>query len=182
MKSLRLLVTKQCNRHCAGCCNKDWDLDNLPVVKSFKGFDEIILTGGEPSLQRRLLLRIILRIRLENPTAKIIIYTADVNFLTHYIMTYVDGITLTLHDKHDSKLLELFETFRKDLRSQVTFTDLPDTRYYIGSLNLKKTLRLNVFKGVKIPKLYNNWVIQKDMIWIKDCPLPKNEIFMRYEE
>jgi molybdenum cofactor biosynthesis enzyme MoaA len=44
MKKLRLLVTSECNRSCSGCCNKEWDLDKLPVCESYKDYDEIYLT------------------------------------------------------------------------------------------------------------------------------------------
>ena len=48
----------------------------------------------------------------------------------------------------------------------------------------KRSLRLNIFKNVKLP---NNldlryWNTKLNMEWIKDCPLPKNETFMRTEK
>ena len=48
-KTLRLLLFEDCNRNCKKCCNKQWDLKLLPEVGSFKDWDEIILTGGEPA-------------------------------------------------------------------------------------------------------------------------------------
>ena len=104
MKELRLLLFKDCNRKCKGCCNKDWDLDNLPVCKSFKDYKTIMLTGGEPMLNPKLVEETIMAIRRINKTAKIIMYTAKVD---HYNILYIckllDGLTLTLHKQSDVK-------------------------------------------------------------------------------
>jgi hypothetical protein len=43
----------------------------------------------------------------------------------------------------------------------------------------KKSLRLNVFKGVSVPKTWSNWIVKKNMVWIKNCPLPEDEVFMK---
>ena len=162
MKKLRLLVTKECNRKCNGCCNKDWDLDNLPVCTDYSLYDEIIITGGEPTLRNDLVF-IITEIKKVNPTAKILMYTANCKysvFLSALVMLYLDGITVTLHTK-------------RDLRSFVEFeTGLPKNN---------KSLRLNVFKGVPVPALKHNWIVKSNITWIKNCPLPEDEVFMRYE-
>ena len=47
---LRLLVTEECNRHCPGCCNNNWDLKSLSVCKSYRDYEQILITGGEPLL------------------------------------------------------------------------------------------------------------------------------------
>ena len=41
MKKLRLLVTKNCDRSCPGCCNKDWNLDKLPNATHLN-YDEMV--------------------------------------------------------------------------------------------------------------------------------------------
>jgi len=48
MKKLRFLLWEDCNKQCSGCCNKQFDLDNLLKVSSteFQSYDEIELTGG----------------------------------------------------------------------------------------------------------------------------------------
>lgn len=62
MRKLRLLFTKDCNRDCPGCCNKDWDLDHLPVCADFKPYDLVMITGGEPMLYPERLLKLIRKI------------------------------------------------------------------------------------------------------------------------
>ena len=194
--TLRLLITDFCEKKCPGCCNKDWDLKNLPIAESYEGYEEILLTGGEPTLKVKLLFDTIIKIRKENPVAKIIVYTSNVFSLFQDWVNFVDGITLTLHDKRDFDLLRcvelsqikhnhsLFDTFIKP-----RFYNDPTSGYYtsngirynVNYITKRKSLRLNVFKGISVPKLYNknNWQVKKNIKWIKDCPLPKNEEFKR---
>lgn len=165
MKSLRLLLLKECNRSCAGCCNKEWDLDALPICQSFQGYDEIILTGGEPFLKPELILSTILKIKLENPIAKIFVYTAKTDTENKYlinILDLIDGLTVTLHEQEDVKDFCFFTGWiRKNNFSHLS-------------------LRLNIFKGVKINSFWKlGWKVKDNIEWIKNCPLPKNEVFMR---
>ena len=107
---LRLLVTRKCNRSCEGCCNKYWDLSALPVATNYVGYDEILLTGGEPMLDPLKLLGIIGKIKEENKTAKIYLYTAKVDDLesSFYVLSNIDGICVTLHEQKDVSLFYKF--------------------------------------------------------------------------
>lgn len=173
MKKLRLLFTQDCNRNCKGCCNKEWNLNNLPSVDSFD-YNEILITGGEPLLYPERLIGYIKAIRAIS-TAKIYVYTAmtvvEKTFKPFYdILKYVDGITLTLHNQKDSN------NFNHVLYS-MQFDEW--TQSHIQD----KSLRLNVFKGVTVSTIFDNalsmWKIKYDMEWIKNCPLPKDEEFKR---
>lgn len=184
MKKLRLLITDKCNRSCPGCCNKEWDLNKLPVCTSFKGYDEIMLTGGEPGIKVKLLLDTIKLVRKENNKAKIYLYTAFHKVLLHFdIISRLDGITFTLHEKKDADLFEVIELSQKRLNRSAYETKIVEHQGITGVITMystsKKSLRLNIFKGVRVPKLYNNWEVKKGIEWIKNCPLPKDEIFMR---
>jgi hypothetical protein len=48
------------------------------------------------------------------------------------------------------------------------------------------SLRLHIFEGIDISKLddidLKNWKIKKNIKWIKNCPLPQDEVFMRLKE
>jgi hypothetical protein len=161
MKKLRLLVTEYCPRKCPSCCNKDWDLGALPVVSSFKGYESIMLTGGEPmELPLETLLDIFQRIRRDNPGAKIYVYSAALHRTDRMvcIAAYVDGFTVTLHEKEDGSLFEYMER------------TLPLFRHL--------SLRLNVFRGVPY-KASPRWIVKDNMVWQKNCPLPQDETFMR---
>jgi len=157
---LRLLLFEKCNRNCPGCCNKDWNLKDLPIVESYKKYDEILLTGGEPLLNPVLIGQTVQDIKNQNRNAKIFLYTAKVDELNDitYVMRWVDGVTITLHDQSDVKPFKEFNNFIQLLKS---YPDL-------------FSLRLNIFKGIDVSDVdLSLWKVKKDKEWIKDCPLPK---------
>ncbi len=163
MKKLRLLLFEECNRNCNGCCNKDWDLSKLPIVESYRGYDEIILTGGEPMLHPMFVMTTIGQILLET-TAPIYLYTAKVDDIkeTRKIIRYTDGVCVTLHEQRDV----------------VPFIQL--NKSLIESPILGKSFRLNIFRGINIEKENTyEWKVKDNIEWIKDCPLPEGEVFMR---
>lgn len=165
MKKLRLLITKKCNKSCKGCCNKEWDLDNLPVVDSYKDYDEIMLTGGEPMLEQADVLETIMNIRKQNTKAKIYIYTAQ-PIIPTYILKNIDGLTVTLHEEQDVK----------------SFIHLD---YILTQGKYKNlSLRLNIFGNIplKPDSFFPLWKIRRNMKWIENCPLPIDEIFMKLKK
>ena len=168
--TLRLILFGRCNRNCEGCCNKDFDIDKLPVPESFDGYKQVILTGGEPMLKPILINMIVKDIKREAPETKIILYTAKVDdyVIVEYLLNYLNGITVTLHEQDDVHDLIKLSSYLKEFG-----TDLND-----------KTLRLNIFEGIELPlenvdEIEKMWQIKKDIKWIKNCPLPSNEVLMR---
>jgi len=162
MKKLRLLLFEDCNRDCDGCCNKDWDLEHLPIENDFSGYDEILLTGGEPMLDWRYVMKVAHKIKAESD-AKIYVYTAKVDVLCDVIIVldYVDGITVTIHD----------------------YIDIPPFLALNGYLRCNfrkgKSFRLNIFRGIDFKYDEGIWVVKDNIDWIKDCPLPDNETLAR---
>lgn len=168
MKKLRLLLFDDCDRDCAGCCNKQWDLDKVPLVESYVGYDEVMITGGEPMLAPMMVITTALSVRRENPTCKILLYTAkskraeDILAVLHVL----DGLTLTLHEPYDVK----------------NFLRLNDYLCMMRPVFKGMSFRLNVFKGVHVDPHHMDlsmWVVKDNMEWIENCPLPENETFMR---
>ena len=166
MKTLRLLVTKECNKGCSYCCNKQYDLDNLPIADTFKSYDEIIITGGEPTLFPSQLLHLIYDINMKNPSCKIIVYTTDILLIRsvlkfHKTESLINGITLSIHDRSD---LEKFEFYWLD------YDDLGE------SLDL----RVNVFSHVIVPfEFMPPWKAKENIKPLINCPIPANEEFKR---
>jgi len=160
MKTLRLLLFAACDRSCPGCCNNDWDLKALPVCDSFAGYDEIILTGGEPMLRQALVYGVAVAAHAETPDARVYVYTAMPEGLTDAVLSVVDGVTPTLPGEAD---VERFQNMLVDMGS------MPD-----------KSLRLNVFAEVDLVDTWlGEWQIKSGIEWIEDCPLPEHETFMR---
>ncbi len=157
---LRLFLFSECNRNCQGCCNKDWDLDNLRGCFSYKGFSEIMLTGGEPMLYPNVVRQAIRDIRNQT-TAPIYLYTTKTNNQVELIkiLNIINGITITLHNQKD---VEPFLYFVQQ----------------IG--NIDKSLRVNIFKDINIGEIPKEWKVKNNIIWIKDCPLPAEEVFLKY--
>lgn len=154
MRILRLLLLSACNRACPGCCNKQWDIATLPVVRDFRGYNMVILTGGEPMLNPSLVVGVTHHIRCQT-TAPIILYTAKPEGLP-LVMPYLDGVTVTLHEQADV----------------APFLALP---------KLHGSLRVNVFAGVEVGDV-PGWQAKRNIEWIEDCPLPKDEVFMRLSD
>jgi len=164
--NLRLLLHEHCNKDCPMCVNKDWDLDALEKEEDYSSYDMILMTGGEPMLYPYRVIKAVERIR-EQTDCPIIMYTAFVDKIPDVlsVLEVVDGITVTLHEQKDMLAL-------RQLDRVLDF--IPQYQ--------DKSFRLNVFKGIWIPKdqLEDRWKIQDDMVWIKNCPLPKNEVFKKY--
>lgn len=169
MKKLRLLLFEKCNRNCPGCCNNDWDLKSLPVltiVHDVKKYDEVLLTGGEPMLEPLTVINTILSIRRYNRKCKIFLYTAKVDNIEDVkaVMNHVDGLTITLHEQKDIGPFLLLNSFL----------------LMAGVKRHEKSFRLNIFKSVDVEDGidFSLWKI-KYTEWIKNCPLPKGEVFYR---
>ena len=171
--TIRLLVTEKCNRSCSGCCNKDHDLQALPVFdasylkKHKKDIKTIIVTGGEPLLFQNQLSNFFLNF-LDYKDLKFILYTA---FVKEYhkkigIMSFLDGLTLTFHEQ-------------KDVEDSVEFLE----RILLSGF--KKSFRLNVFENIDISMVQSylkEWDVRTGYKWVQNCPVPDNEIFMRLDK
>lgn len=168
MKKLRLLLREECDRSCKGCCNKDWSLSDLPIATDFRGYDLIMLTGGEPMLDAKHVIDTANRIRDVNFTTEIVLYTAKTNRPLELIglLVFLDGVTITLHEQKDVKLFDEFNQLYMN-------TGIP---------YCPRNHRLNVFCGVDISGIdTEGWQVKKDIEWIKNCPLPEDEQFLRLQ-
>lgn len=171
MDTIRLVVTKNYNRSCSGCCNKDYDIDSLPVFdadyfkKHKKEIKTIIITGGEPLLYQKKLSQLMINF-LEYKDVRFILYTAYVKdyFKDIRILSFFDGITLTFHEQSD-------------------ISDAMEFLFKIKQYNMKnKTFWLKVFEGINLSEIHDlldNWKVKTGYKWIPECPVPKNEILMR---
>lgn len=176
---LRLIVTDQCHNNCPLCCNRQFNMDEVPVVSRWD-YDEICITGGEPiSVNKKFhqLVELIDGIRAVwkgmGHSGKIYIYTstrrADLLFK---VLPHVDGIVYTIHNAHESYTLQHF-IYRCN-----RYTKDP------------KSFRLNYFKGeekflpsdpVVARHLRTHWKM-KQLEWIPDCPVPEGEEFRRIKK
>ena len=160
VKKLRLLLWEECNRTCPYCVNQQWDLSALPKCRDFNGFDEVMLTGGEPMLHPERVLDVIRYIR-KTVLAKIYVYTANVYdpLMALQVLAAADGITVTLHEPCDVSPFQLF--------AQATET-------------FDRSKRVVVGPDVFLPSIPVGWLEKRIEKFVLDCPLPQGEIFRRW--
>lgn len=177
MNALRILFTEDCFRLCENCVNEQWDLEQLPKLVNplykkqnhfLQQFDEIIITGGEPLLYPDQLIETILEIRNQSPYSKILLYSAwdGEEDLFMPIFECIDGLTYTIHEK-------------KDVDCFLEIANL----YYHRFKDYNLSLRVNIFSDVHLPEnekeLYQFWSIRHGKTFLENCPLPKNETFVK---
>lgn len=161
----RLLVSYRCPKNCSGCCNKNKNFNGAPpeIIKNYK-YKEIYITGGEPMLFPKKLIVLIKEIMKSK--AKIFLYTATYDEATLLrILPFLDGITITLHDKDDYKM---FNAVRH------VFDLYPDKSYRLNIFYDAVNTRLNIGH---LPNF--NISFKK---WIKNAPIPDGEEFVRLKE
>jgi molybdenum cofactor biosynthesis enzyme MoaA len=116
MRKARVLVTKECNRDCDGCCNKSDNLMGTMQSIDFNGlisqqFDEIIITGGEPLLLADKLLKFLKEINFKIHFKHIYLYSAL--FVPKYYksllnLELIGGLHFTVHyEATDKDIVDL---------------------------------------------------------------------------
>ena len=130
-KVIHLMVTSLCNRNCNHCCNKQYDLNNIPYVtdSELKDAEVLCLTGGEPFL-------------FTNPCAiseyykkmypnikKVYVYTNATELGSWISMNdklySIDGVNVSIKNLHDRHVFDAI------LANNYWINDLTDNRLYI---------------------------------------------------
>lgn len=130
-KVIHLMITSLCDRNCKFCCNKQYNLNDIPYVTDaeLKKAEVLCLTGGEPFL-------------FSNPSAiaeyykrkysnikKVYVYT-NAHELAMWIAKYgvidsIDGVNISIKTKED---LRAYETI---LANIYCINKLDSNRLYI---------------------------------------------------
>lgn len=104
---IHLMVTSLCNRNCAHCCNKQYDLNDIPYVTDdeLKNCHTLCLTGGEPFLYSNPS-EIARHYKLKYPNIKnVYVYTNADELLECLkekdILAYIDGVNVSIKTKMD---------------------------------------------------------------------------------
>lgn len=176
-KKLRLVVTDYCHNQCPMCCNKLYDITQLPVVDRWD-YDEVMITGGEPSMFSNKVRELVESIRVLDAASgknrKIYMYTAVYHStFVAYLLDCLDGIVASPHNQRDvTQFVELVK--------QIEWAESSSLHDYTG-----KSFRLNLFPEVKKllpPDLdLSKWQI-KDMEWLDECPIPDGEDLRRIDK
>jgi len=120
--NIHLLVTDKCDRNCPFCCNKQYDLDAIPVVSDdeMKIAKRIFLTGGEPFSYTDPCK--IARSIKEKYNVEIYVYT-NAEPLEKYLLTNdlygIDGLTISIKSKDDERSFERIKHNIDPLKNRV---------------------------------------------------------------
>jgi len=166
-RTARLIVTEACPRSCSYCCNKQ--PAGITTAKrcrlgefSAKGFDEIVITGGEPMLFPERVKKIIDHCNL--PTY---LYTAFYNESCWDMMRqgYFAGLSYTLHEKFSETDHSRFQWLQADL---VMFLKM-----YSNNFSARLKIHPSIPNDVIVNKAL--WKRVDRRPFVDNCPLPENE-------
>lgn len=106
-----MILNWHCGRNCVLCCN-DYSRvmagrEIISDLDRFAGYDEVMLTGGDPLLMgRRELLEVVSRLRILG-VPRIYLYTTWWNGNGEAVLPLVDGVHFSLHPDAGSRELAL---------------------------------------------------------------------------
>lgn len=168
-----LLVCKKCNHSCKLCCNKLYNLEEIPVisVEELKTIHTLCITGGEPLLVGTMLIYYLHRVKQQYPNIKnIYIYTTSDGLNTfplNYLPNLISGLTITPKSERDWKQLALIAKVYPNNINQ-----LPSNRLYVFKDQIDT---YNKYKDT-LDKLNIQVLYRK---WDEKFVTPDNEIFRR---
>ena len=161
-KTLRLIITLDCNLSCSYCCNKIPEVNSKFITKrleeiDFEQYEAVCITGGEPLLVFKKYLEIYLEVPLGTP---IYLYTNGL-LLKESRVGYFDGINIGIHYK---------EQLRQILQYNPKLLQYRGLRLYVQDIHRKKYLPNIPDKYIKtwtMTSCFNNvetedWVLLKD--------------------
>ena len=119
-KKARLVVTLKCPRNCSYCCMKyDHILEQMRPLDSLEelhGYEEVMITGGEPLLFPGETIQMIEYLKKTTPDTKIFLYTAIYHWRLNLIIKLVDGIQYTLHENTTEQDIENFLDVQREIQ------------------------------------------------------------------
>lgn len=132
-KVIHLLVTSLCKRDCKYCCNKQYDLNDVPYVtkEELRNCNTLCITGGEPfAFTNPDDIAFYYRQKYSN-IKKVYVYTNAVElvwYLAHHynydVLWSIDGINVSIKTEADRKAF-------KSLVNHPALNRLTDNRLYV---------------------------------------------------
>ena len=163
----RLIVTYRCNRSCPGCCNGHGnEIRKIESIDELLGYEEIILTGGEPMLLRNVLQIFIDLLKIRGYTGKIYLYTAywQDSRINHELIKAVNGISFTIHaEANDADIIALKSLSRQKRLAEPNFS----SRLIIDSRVYEKY----DFSNIDL----TNWDVIRKLLWKDECSPAEHE-------
>lgn len=98
--TMHLFVTNKCTNNCPLCCNKNYDIEKipLPTEEELGSIRNVFLTGGEPFLLGKKLNKIVNALRSRENIKNIYIYTSGYECYKYFTdfekLPNINGINL----------------------------------------------------------------------------------------
>ena len=169
----RIIITTKCLKNCENCSNTKEMLASAMKIKGIpQGYDNYIITGGEPTLYPDRIAKVIRGVPYGS---KVYLQTAMWPYYDEEegIFSSLDGITYSLHKRFTSDDINRFDFFQ----------DWAEKHYKKMNLRLfiEKEEETSVCDVCELmePRLYSRIVIQAHE---PNCPLPINETLFILEE
>lgn len=167
-----LLICKKCHHSCKLCCNKFYNLEEIPVisVEELKTIHTLCITGGEPLLIGSVLIHLLTELKKQYPNIEnIYVYTSCDGLESFPLSNLCSIITgLTISPKNDNDYINLISC--SDHYNVIN--RLPSNRLYVFE---EQTDTYNNYK--KFLDNLNAQVLYRK--WNKTSITPNNEIFRR---
>lgn len=129
-KIIHLMVTSLCDRNCKHCCNKQYDLNDIPYVtdEELKEAETLCITGGEPFAFTNPC-EIAKHYRHKYKNIKNIYVYANAYELYRYLLLNniknIDGLSISIKTDADALVFRCFIENRKDV------CELKSNRLYV---------------------------------------------------
>lgn len=121
-KIIHIMVTSLCSRNCKHCCNKQYDLNDIPYVtdEELKKAETLCLTGGEPfAFTNPCEIANYYKRKYKN-IKNIYVYTNAVElakYLMHNTIENIDGISISIKTDADAAAFDYFIKDKKAIRN-----------------------------------------------------------------
>lgn len=176
---MHLMVLSRCDHNCELCCNKLYNIEEIPVatVQELKTIHTLCITGGEPFLVEYLS-KFAKGIKKQYPNIKhLYVYTSGGAILSSSYSPLIevgsvfDGINFAPKTKKDWVALKIMAATNLLLKHKIS--SIPQNRLYV--FKDQKEVFENMYND--LPKKLNLNVIYRT--WDKEFKTPDNEIFRR---
>ena len=167
-KVIHLMTTTLCLRDCPYCCNKQYDIDQIPTVtdEELRECEVVCLTGGEPVVFSNVeaIAELLKRI---NRHLKVYLYANAVELANYFLkredayFSYIDGYTVSIKNEQDFYAFEGMVKFNLE-----NFGDGRSNRLYVYD---------NLFPKEDCPECFEYF----DREWQVDFKPADDSIFRR---
>ena len=182
--TMHLFVTKRCTNNCPLCCNKNYDIEKvpLPTEEELSSVSTVCLTGGDPFLLGEKLDKIVNNLRSRENIKNIYVFTSGYACLL-YLRNFgklpnIDGITFSPKSERDyDAIWNFIENYSHH------FMKLSSNRMYVF---IDKYDDCNyTIDNNRLILLADAWDYLNCQVflrtWTNEFNSPENEIFRRIE-